>query len=87
MMRYLPAFQAVMYMSLGFEPSIACEKALTPVAIRYPKVHAALVCVAANGRHGAAAFGWTVSYTFQDAHSGGKPQVVSVKPFKPSANE
>ena len=75
MMRFLPAFQAVNYMREGMPPTLACEKALVPIALKFPAFKGALVCVSKDGRHGAAAHGWVFHYSFQDP-SLAEPQVV-----------
>ncbi|MGB1606208.1 MAG: N(4)-(beta-N-acetylglucosaminyl)-L-asparaginase, partial [Promethearchaeia archaeon] len=79
MMRFLPAFQAVNYMREGLPPTLACEKALVPIALKFPAFKGALVCVSKDGRHGAAAHGWVFHYSFQDP-SLAEPQVVEVTP-------
>lgn len=79
MMRFLPAFQAVNYMREGMPPTLACEKALVPIALKFPAFKGALVCVSKDGRHGAAAHGWVFHYSFQDP-SLAEPQVVEVTP-------
>lgn len=79
MMRFLPSFQAVNYMREGLSPTAACEKALSPVADKFPSFQGGLICVAKDGRHGAAARGWLFHYSFQDP-SLSSPRVVAVPP-------
>jgi N4-(beta-N-acetylglucosaminyl)-L-asparaginase len=81
MMRFLPSFQAVNYMREGLSPTAACEKALSLVAEKFPSFQGGLICVAKDGRHGAAARGWLFHYSFQDP-SLSSPQVVAVPPGK-----
>mmetsp|Transcript_31481 Transcript_31481/g.50881 ORF Transcript_31481/g.50881 Transcript_31481/m.50881 type:complete len:104 (-) Transcript_31481:142-453(-) len=77
MMRFLPAFQAVNYMRQGLSPTLACEKALVPIALKFPSFKGGLVCMSKNGEHGAASHGWLFHYAFQDS-SVTSPQVVAV---------
>lgn len=82
MMRFLPSFQAVNYMRAGLSPSAACEKALAPIAAKFPSFQGGLICVTKDGRHGAAAHGWLFHYSFQDP-SLPSPRVVTVPPASP----
>ena len=49
MMRFLPSFQAVNYMRMGLAPKLACEKALAPIALKFPTFKGSLVCASKNG--------------------------------------
>jgi N4-(beta-N-acetylglucosaminyl)-L-asparaginase len=49
MMRFLPSFQAVNYMRMGLAPRLACEKALAPIALKFPTFKGSLVCASKNG--------------------------------------
>ncbi|XP_078417926.1 N(4)-(beta-N-acetylglucosaminyl)-L-asparaginase [Cetorhinus maximus] len=54
MMRFLPSYQAVEYMRLGIEPTIACQKAITRIQKYYPQFFGALICANRTGGYGAA---------------------------------
>jgi hypothetical protein len=58
MMRFLPALRAVLFMEQGMTPEAACKAALAPISAAYPHASGAMVCVASDGRFGAARFGF-----------------------------
>lgn len=62
MMRFLPAFSAVMFMRMGLTPTAACQEALKPIIYHYPKFSGALVCLNNVGQYGAAAY--NIEFTF-----------------------
>lgn len=80
MMRFLPSFQAVSLMREGVPPARACEKAMRPIIKAFPTFIGAMICVSKDGRIGAAGYGWTFSYSFQNA-SMPSPIVVVVPPM------
>ena len=58
MMRFVPTFQAVMYMEMGYSPADACKKPLAKIASYYPDYQGAMLCVSANGSHAGYAYNW-----------------------------
>uniref|UniRef100_UPI00398F4C70 N(4)-(beta-N-acetylglucosaminyl)-L-asparaginase- like n=1 Tax=Pristiophorus japonicus TaxID=55135 RepID=UPI00398F4C70 len=54
MMRFLPSYQAVEYMRLGIEPTVACQKTIARIQKYYPKFFGALICANRTGGYGAA---------------------------------
>ncbi|XP_078417918.1 N(4)-(beta-N-acetylglucosaminyl)-L-asparaginase-like [Cetorhinus maximus] len=54
MMRFVPSYQAVEYMRLGFEPAAACRKAIARIQKYYPKFFGAIICANRTGGYGAA---------------------------------
>jgi N4-(beta-N-acetylglucosaminyl)-L-asparaginase len=81
MMRFLPCYQAVENLRRGMSPTEAAEDAVQRMVRKYPKMSSGVVVVDRKGNHGAAASGWTFTYSFR----GGKmdaAKVVTVPPLQ-----
>jgi len=66
MMRFVPTFQAVQLMEMGYSPQDACKKPLEKIAYYYPDYQGALLCITANGTHGGMAYNWPdVTYSIR----------------------
>ena len=63
MMRFLPSFAAVRYMKQGDSPTVACQKAIEPIAEFYPHVQGAVICMNAKGEFGGATLNFS-SWSF-----------------------
>ncbi|XP_074594671.1 N(4)-(Beta-N-acetylglucosaminyl)-L-asparaginase-like [Brevipalpus obovatus] len=58
MMRFLPAYQAIVNLRLGFNPWKAAKEAIGRIAAIYPKTQAAIIVVNKRGEFGAACHGF-----------------------------
>ena len=65
MMRFLPCYQAVENLRRGMDPGQAAEDAVLRMVRKYPAVSSGIVVVDSRGEHGAAASGWTFTYSFR----------------------
>jgi N4-(beta-N-acetylglucosaminyl)-L-asparaginase len=82
--RFLPAYQAVEFMRGGMSPQAACEASVRRIMVHYnTSFHIGLVCLGADGSHGAAAQGWTFTYAIASPVTGGNVVAVSVAPLPP----
>lgn len=63
MMRFSPAFYAVTLMETGVTPTEACATALNRIAKVFPTYSGGLVCISADGTHGAAANNMSFQYS------------------------
>ncbi|XP_078252780.1 N(4)-(beta-N-acetylglucosaminyl)-L-asparaginase-like isoform X3 [Rhinoraja longicauda] len=54
MMRFLPSYQAVEYMRMGIDPTLACQKAIRRIQKYYPNFFGALICANKTGHYGTA---------------------------------
>uniref|UniRef100_A0A8C0U2G1 N(4)-(Beta-N-acetylglucosaminyl)-L-asparaginase n=1 Tax=Cyanistes caeruleus TaxID=156563 RepID=A0A8C0U2G1_CYACU len=54
MMRFLPSYQAVEYMRMGTDPTVACQKVISRIQKYAPKFFGAIVCANTTGSYGAA---------------------------------
>ena len=79
MMRFLPCYQAVESMRRGLTPQAAADDAVRRMVRKYPAIQSGLVVVDAEGRHGAAASGWTFTYAFRGGNMTAT-QVITVPP-------
>jgi hypothetical protein len=63
MMRFLPCYQAVESLRLGWTPQQAAEDAIARIAAAVPSFTGAVFVLAADGRHAGAGHGWIFQYT------------------------
>ncbi len=70
--------QAVENMRQGMDPTSACQSALKRVGVFYPSFQGALLCLRKDGAVGAAAWGWTFTYSIADPSTNGTVTVVQV---------
>ncbi|XP_062480506.1 N(4)-(beta-N-acetylglucosaminyl)-L-asparaginase isoform X2 [Pezoporus occidentalis] len=54
MMRFLPSYQAVEYMRMGTDPTVACQKVISRIQKYTPKFFGAVICANRTGSYGAA---------------------------------
>ncbi|XP_065592642.1 N(4)-(beta-N-acetylglucosaminyl)-L-asparaginase [Cyrtonyx montezumae] len=54
MMRFLPSYQAVEYMRMGTDPTVACQKVISRIRKYVPKFFGAVICANTTGSYGAA---------------------------------
>lgn len=54
MMRFLPSYQAVEYMRMGTDPTVACQKVISRIQKYAPKFFGAIICANTTGSYGAA---------------------------------
>ncbi|XP_068798649.1 N(4)-(beta-N-acetylglucosaminyl)-L-asparaginase isoform X3 [Struthio camelus] len=54
MMRFLPSYQAVEYMRMGTDPTVACQKVISRIQKYAPKFFGGVICANATGSYGAA---------------------------------
>ncbi|XP_026555457.1 N(4)-(beta-N-acetylglucosaminyl)-L-asparaginase [Pseudonaja textilis] len=54
MMRFLPSYQAVEYMRLGLDPTMACQKVISRIQKYHPDFFGAVICANTSGSYGAA---------------------------------
>ncbi|XP_070613569.1 N(4)-(beta-N-acetylglucosaminyl)-L-asparaginase [Erythrolamprus reginae] len=54
MMRFLPSYQAVEYMRLGLDPTMACQKVISRIQKYHPYFFGAIICANTSGSYGAA---------------------------------
>ncbi|XP_009473195.1 PREDICTED: N(4)-(beta-N-acetylglucosaminyl)-L-asparaginase [Nipponia nippon] len=54
MMRFLPSYQAVEYMRMGTDPTVACQKVISRIHKYAPKFFGAIICANTTGSYGAA---------------------------------
>ncbi|CAI4214691.1 unnamed protein product [Parascedosporium putredinis] len=81
MMRFLPCYQALENLRNGMSPTEAAENAVSRMLRRHPDLQSGIVVVDNQGRHGAAASGWTFTYAFRGGEMNAT-QVVTVQPVK-----
>lgn len=79
---FLPCFTVVELMRQGLSPQEAAEEAMGRMARRRPGYVGAVVAASTDGRHGAAACGWTFAYSVVSPGTGGKVRVVQVPPLQ-----
>lgn len=79
---FVPCAMAVQSMRLGMDPTAACADQIKRVANLYPAVQLALLCANSTGNLGAAAVGWTFTYSYASPDTNGKPVTVQVPPLK-----
>ena len=81
MMRFLPCYQAVENLRRGMKPRQAAEDAVRRMVRKFPDVKSGVIVLDKDGTHGAAASGWTFTYSYR---SGGMnvTKVVSVSPVE-----
>ncbi|XP_048777597.1 N(4)-(Beta-N-acetylglucosaminyl)-L-asparaginase-like isoform X2 [Ostrea edulis] len=63
MMRFLPAYNAVMQMQAGMDPMTALQRSMAPVIKFYPSFRGAMIAVNMEGKYGAVCYGYT-NWTF-----------------------
>ena len=63
MMRFLPCYQAVENLRQGMAPGEAAKDAVKRMLRKFPRILSGIVVVNAKGEHGAAASGWTFTYS------------------------
>jgi N4-(beta-N-acetylglucosaminyl)-L-asparaginase len=80
MMRFLPCYQAVENLRRGMTPTEAAEDAVSRMLRRYPRISSGIVVVDNEGEHGAAASGWTFTYSFRGGTMNAT-EVVTVLPL------
>ncbi|KAF1324006.1 Asparagine amidase, partial [Globisporangium splendens] len=80
MMRFLPSFHAVQEMAKGVHPRVACERALSRIAAKFPHFKGGMVCLNRMGEYGGAGHGWNFSFTVQ-ATGMKEPKVMHVDPI------
>ena len=73
------SLQAVYFLKLGYSPKHAAEFALASIRAHVKKFQGALIVIDAQGEVGAAAHGWTFSYSYQNSNMN-EPKVVTVTP-------
>ncbi|XP_007431071.1 N(4)-(beta-N-acetylglucosaminyl)-L-asparaginase isoform X2 [Python bivittatus] len=54
MMRFLPSYQAVEYMRMGIDPTVACQKVISRIQKYDPYFFGAVICANTSGSYGAA---------------------------------
>ncbi|XP_054680264.1 N(4)-(beta-N-acetylglucosaminyl)-L-asparaginase isoform X3 [Grus americana] len=54
MMRFLPSYQAVEYMRMGTDPTVACQKVISRIQKYAPNFFGAVICANTTGSYGAA---------------------------------
>eukprot|EP00075_Anas_platyrhynchos_P022948 XP_027312201.1 N(4)-(beta-N-acetylglucosaminyl)-L-asparaginase isoform X1 [Anas platyrhynchos] len=54
MMRFLPSYQAVEYMRMGMDPTVACQKVISRIQKYVPEFFGAVICANTTGSYGAA---------------------------------
>ncbi|XP_003221688.1 N(4)-(beta-N-acetylglucosaminyl)-L-asparaginase [Anolis carolinensis] len=54
MMRFLPSYQAVEYMRIGMDPTMACQKVISRIRKYQPSFFGAVICANTSGSYGAA---------------------------------
>ncbi|XP_014800970.1 PREDICTED: N(4)-(beta-N-acetylglucosaminyl)-L-asparaginase [Calidris pugnax] len=54
MMRFLPSYQAVEYMRMGTDPTVACQKVISRIQKYVPRFFGAVICANTTGSYGAA---------------------------------
>ncbi|KAK9398978.1 N4-beta-N-acetylglucosaminyl-L-asparaginase [Crotalus adamanteus] len=54
MMRFLPSYQAVEYMRMGIDPTMACQKVISRIQKYHPYFFGAVICANTSGSYGAA---------------------------------
>ncbi|XP_032916223.1 N(4)-(beta-N-acetylglucosaminyl)-L-asparaginase [Catharus ustulatus] len=54
MMRFLPSYQAVEYMRMGTDPTVACQKVISRIQKYAPRFFGAIICANTTGSYGAA---------------------------------
>ncbi|XP_020037867.2 N(4)-(beta-N-acetylglucosaminyl)-L-asparaginase [Castor canadensis] len=54
LLRFLPSYQAVEYMRVGEDPTIACQKVISRIQKYYPRFFGAVICANVTGNYGAA---------------------------------
>ena len=79
---FLPCYQVVENLRRGMAPTEAAEDAVRRIARRVPSYVGAVVAVSRDGRHGAAAHGWTFVYSVASGGSGGRVETVQVEPLQ-----
>jgi len=78
LMRFLPSYAAVEYMSLGMTPVTAAQYSLRKIVKYYPDFNGAVVALKRNGEFGAACHGFDAfAYSAVNPHLG-HPQITSV---------
>jgi N4-(beta-N-acetylglucosaminyl)-L-asparaginase len=80
LMRFLPCVHILEYMRQGMSPTLACETALRKIPPFYPNFQGAVLAVNTAGQYGAAAYGWTFTYSVRSADMP-QTQMVVVPPF------
>lgn len=79
---FLPCFTVVELMRQGLSPREAAEEAVRRMARHRPGYVGAVVAAARDGRHGAAAYGWSFAYSVVSPATGAQVQVVQVPPLQ-----
>lgn len=74
-------------MRQGLPPKQAAEAAVRRMARLRPGYVGAVVAASRDGQHGAAAFGWTFSYSVASPATGGRVEVVQVPPLPPASGQ
>lgn len=78
-LRFAPCLHVVLLMRAGWSPTKATEAVIRRMAQWYPGMQSALVAVDAQGRHGAACWGWTFVYNVMKG--GEHPEIITVQPL------
>ncbi|KAL2020293.1 hypothetical protein VTK56DRAFT_8521 [Thermocarpiscus australiensis] len=81
MMRFLPCYQAVENLRRGMSPRKAAEDAVRRMLRKYPNISSGIVVMNRKGEHGAAASGWTFTYSFRAGRMS-TTEVVTVPPLQ-----
>ncbi len=79
MLPFLPCYQVVESLRLGWAPQDAAEDALARITALAPGFTGAVFALAADGRHGAAAHNWVFQYTVR-AEGDDQARVFTVEP-------
>lgn len=67
-LRFLPCYQVVESMRMGFSPKAAAEAAVRRMVQKYPAYVGAVLAVDRDGRHAAACHGWTFTYAVRSVN-------------------
>lgn len=83
MMRFLPCYQAVENLRRGMTPTEAAEDAVRRMLRKYPDISSGIVVVSNKGEHGAAASGWTFTYSYRGGDME-ETEVTTIRPIEAS---
>lgn len=83
MMRFLPCYQAVENLRRGMTPTEAAEDAVRRMLRKYPDISSGIVVVSNKGEHGAAASGWTFTYSYRGGDME-ETEVTTIQPIEAS---
>ncbi|KAI5459453.1 nucleophile aminohydrolase [Mariannaea sp. PMI_226] len=86
MMRFLPCYQAVENLRRGMTPTEAAEDVVQRMLKRHANLLSGIVVINNKGEFGAAASGWTFTYSYRGGDMK-STQVVTVQPLNNKANQ